>query len=201
MFSLRRSESRFFILISLLAIACTSAAHGHEHASSDKKTGTSEAQDVRQSAQKDATVLEVEFVGPSLPASDKESADVLSALQKLLSGLGQRDIDQIGACLSQDVTMFDARSHKVVSGKSAVLEHIKSNVIGRESTSPVKRIAVHDPFVRIKGETAMVSFRATKKMADDRNLESWCSEVYERKDGQWLVLQFRSDWQPARTLD
>ena len=95
--------------------------------------------------------------------------------------------------------MFDDRSGKVVSGKEAVLEFIKSKVIGRESTSPVKRIAVYSPFVRIKGETSMVSFRATKEMADDSKLESWCSEVYERKDGQWLVLQFRSNWKPAKS--
>ena len=82
-----------------------------------------------------------------------------------------------------------------------MLEHIKSNVIGAADKSPVKHITVHDPFVHVKGDSAMVSFRATKQMADNRILESWCSEVYEHKDGRWLILQFRSNWKPARSLD
>jgi hypothetical protein len=184
----------FFSLLISATILCTSlCAYGQEQGNSDKKNGKSDAK-------KDES-LEVAFIGPSLPASDKDSADVLAALQRLLSGLGQRRIDQIAACLSQDVTMFDESNGKVISGKEAVLVHVKSKVIGRESLSPVKSIAVYEPFVRIKGETAMVSFRATKTMDNGQQLESWCSEVYERKDGQWLILQFRTSWKPTRSVD
>jgi len=152
-------------------------------------------------AQKASNPISVELVGGS--ASDAESADVLGALKKLLAGLGQRNLELIGACLSEDVVAFDDHNGKLMSGKEAVLEQIKKNVIGTKDQSPVKRIVVHDPFVRVKGDTAMVSFRATKELADEQKskLESWCSEVFERKDGQWLVLQYRSNWKPSRSPD
>ncbi|HEY9715940.1 MAG TPA: nuclear transport factor 2 family protein [Trichormus sp.] len=143
--------------------------------------------------------IEVELVGAS--ASSKEAGDVLDALQQLLQGLGQRNLDQIGGCLGDDVTMFDDHSHHVVFGKQAVLDHVKSNVIGTDAVSPVKHISVYYPFVDVKGDTAMVSFRAVKEMADSHHtkLESWCSEVFELKNGKWLVLQLRTGWKPMQS--
>jgi hypothetical protein len=81
------------------------------------------------------------------------------------------------------------------------MDHIKKNVLGTEANPPVKRIVVYNPFVDVKGDTAMVSFRASKDLSDKNSttLESWCSEVFERKNGQWLVLQLKTNWQVAKS--
>ncbi len=120
---------------------------------------------------------------------------MLDALQKLLHGLEQGNLEVVAACLSDNVTQIDKQS-KVMFGKPEVLENVKKNIIGTNNKRPVKRIMVYSPFIRVKGDTAMVSFRATKEMAgpSPSKLESWCSEVFERKDGQWLVLQLRTNW-------
>jgi len=143
------------------------------------------------------TDIEVELIGAN--ETDKDSAAVISALQKLLSGLAHRDLTIIGSCLSDDVTTLD-QTKKYVYGKQAVLDHVKKNVVGTDSQPPVKSIKVYNPFVHVKGDTAMVSFRATKDLADKNSttMESWCSEVFERKNGEWLVLQLKTDWKVAK---
>jgi len=145
--------------------------------------------------------VQVEMLGAN--EHDGDHGAVLSALEKLLQGLAHRDLEQIGSCLDADVTVMDDRSHKFVCGKQAVLDHIQKNVIGSTDSAPVKKIVVRYPFVRVKGDMAMVSFRATKEMTDPKSprLESWCSEVFERKGGEWLVLNFQSSWKPARVTD
>lgn len=142
--------------------------------------------------------LDVRLIGAE--TADRESSEVIAALQKLLKGLADGNADEIAACLSEDVTQLDNRSHKYIYGKKEVLDNVKRNVIGTASSHPVKSLTVYNPFVHVKGDTAMVSFRATKEMADQTpdKLESWCYEVYERKNGQWLVLQLRTSWSPIK---
>jgi hypothetical protein len=139
----------------------------------------------------------VELVGT--PPSDEQSRDVVAVMRKLFVGIAERNLDEIGACLSDEVTTFDARKHDVLYGKTAVLENMKKNLLGTDGNRPVKRLTVYAPFVSVKGDTAMVSFRAVKEIASGK-LESWCSDVFERKDGKWLVLQHKTDWKPAKNI-
>jgi hypothetical protein len=144
------------------------------------------------------SAVQVELVGA--PKGDPVSDSIVEALRKLLRGIELRDVTAIGDCLSKRVIMIDDRNSNVVFGKEQVLDHIKTNVIGNKSAPPVKKITVYDPFIRVKNGTAMVSFRAVKTMADApaTKLESLCSEVFERQGNDWLVLQFRSKWQPVK---
>ncbi len=148
-----------------------------------------------------ADKVEIELVGAH-PSSGAET-EVIAALKKLLVGIANRDEVQIADCLSNDVTTFDTRADKFVHTKDAVLDHVKKNVIGTTGTVPVKKIVVYNPFVSVKGETAMISFRATKEMADKQStkLESWCAEIYEKKNGEWLVLQLKTNWEPVKSTD
>lgn len=58
--------SRVFILLCGISISCAFPAHGD-----DTKTGLNEAKHENQSVQKEANGPEVSFVGPALPASEK----------------------------------------------------------------------------------------------------------------------------------
>ncbi len=138
--------------------------------------------------------LTVEVV--NAPVVDKESQEVLDALKNLMQGLEHHNLEEVGACLSDNVTQIDEKKNKVLFGKPEVLENAKKNLIGAGNVSPVKKLMIYSPFIRIKGDTAMVSFRATKEMTGEHpiKLESWCSEVFERKDGHWLVLQLKTNW-------
>lgn len=140
--------------------------------------------------------IKIEIIGET--SSDKDSADVLAALHKLLTGVEHENFEQIGACLSPDVVMTDDRKQELVYGKDKVLEKIKGNLTGSKQKSPVKRMVLQHPFVNVKGDTAMVSFQAQKELADGSKFDSLCSEIYERKNGEWLVLKFRSNWKPAK---
>ncbi len=141
--------------------------------------------------------LQVELV--DVDVTDKDGAEVMAALKKLLHALALRDAAQVGSCLSDDVTVFDVRNSRFIYGKDSVLEHVKKNVIGSDGSRPVRRLTVYRPFVSVKGDMAMVSFKATKEMGGEGTitLESWCSEVYERKNGEWRVLQLNTRWQPV----
>ncbi len=190
-----RSIFKYFVLTSLaFTLVNNVQARDHHPIAVASSETTNKSND-----DKTAGTLEVELVGAH--QTDKEETTVIAALQRLLQGLAHRNLDQIGSCLSQDVTTFDSKTKVYVYGKEAVIEHIKKNVLGTEAAPAVKRLVVYDPFVHIKGDTAMVSFRATKDLADKNStsFESWCSEVFERKDGQWLVLQLKTDWKAAKS--
>jgi hypothetical protein len=145
--------------------------------------------------------VEIELIGAT-PSAGAET-EVIEALKKLLQGIAHADAEQIASCLSNDVTTFDTHTDKFIHSKEAVLAHVKKNVIGTGGVSPIKRLAVYHPFVSVKGETAMVSFKATKELADKQStkLESWCAEIYEKKNGEWLVLQLKTNWEPAKSKD
>ncbi len=142
--------------------------------------------------------IDVELIGAN--QTEKEDKAVLASLQKLLAGLASSNIEQIGACLSDDVTTLDSKTNQYLHGKESVIAHIKKNVVGTGANHPVKKLVIHNPFVHVKGDTAMVSFRATKSLNDPgaTTLESWCSEVYERKNGEWLVLNLKTEWKPIK---
>lgn len=150
------------------------------------------------SATAPSSTLTVEVIGAQ--HSDKESEDVLQVLKKLLTGLEHQNLETIANCLSEDVTQLDAKS-KVMYGKKEVIDNIKKNLFGPDKKRTiVDKIVVYSPFIRVKGDMAMVSFRATKEIAGAHpsKFESWCSEVFERKNGQWLILQLKTNWQPMR---
>lgn len=140
--------------------------------------------------------LKIDVIGET--STDKESSEVLAALHKLLTSVEHRDYDAIDKCLSPDVVMIEEGKKEPHFGKQAVLDKIKSNINGSKEKSPVKHMVLTHPFVAVKGDTAMVSFQAKKELADGSKFESLCSEVYERKDGNWLILKFRSNWKPAK---
>jgi len=151
--------------------------------------------DSRKIAEKTSESLKVEIV--EAPTFDKESQEVLDALKNFMEGLEHANLEEIGACLSDNITQINQQSGKVLYGKAEVLENIKKNIIGTNNEHPVKRIVIHRPFIGIKNDTAMVSFRATKELTGKPvELESWCSEVFEHKDGRWLVLQLKTNWKP-----
>lgn len=145
-----------------------------------------------------AEELKVEMIGAT--ASDKDSSDVLAALQKLLTSLEEHNYEKIASCLSDNVVTIDEVSQEMLHGKEAVLDKVRRKVSGSKGNSPVKSISVSYPFVSVKGDTAMVSFKASKELADGKGskLESLCSEVYERKNGEWLILNLRTHWLPAK---
>jgi ketosteroid isomerase-like protein len=144
-------------------------------------------------AEEPAGSLKIEITGAS--ASDKESGEVLAALQKIFSALERSNFEQVGECLCQDVVLIDERNHQLFYGKDAVLARLKSNI---KENKKVTRFVVRDPFINVKGDAAMVSFQASKELEDGSKFESLCSENYERKNGQWLVLKFRSNWKQVR---
>lgn len=178
-----RSSTIFLLTLFILSLNHAQAADQDPTSSSSKEQ---------------AAILKVEVV--DAPEMDKESNAVLDQLKALLHGLEHGNLDAIAACLSDNVTTLDEQC-KVTYGKTDVMENIKKKVIGTGNEHPIKRLVIYHPFVRIKGDSAMVSFRATKEMGGKNpvELESWCSEVFERKNGNWLVLQLKTNWKPVST--
>ena len=185
------------LLLSLVAFTLASNAYAKDSSSAEVPAP---AKETKATDEKPGSLIDVELVG--YKEADKEQGAVIAALQNLLQGLAHRNIDQISACLSDDVTVMDSKTKDFVYGKEAVIQQVKKNMLGTDETQhPVKRLVVYNPFVNVKGDAAMVSFRATKDLADKNStkLESWCSEVFERKNGKWLVLQLKTDWEPAKS--
>ncbi|MBX9694356.1 MAG: nuclear transport factor 2 family protein [Cyanobacteria bacterium] len=193
---LMNSKSKVcLLLISLLMVA--EHAQSFDHSKPEKIA----AETVQSVEKKSDQKIKIELVGAEENDSDKK--DVVEALKKLLRSLAERDLDQVRSCLSPEVFTIDQRSGKFFYGKEDVLKHVKDNILGTETNHPVKRIAVYNPFISVKGDMAMVSFRATKDLGDKENstLESLCSEVFERKNNEWLVYQLRTNWKKTRAAE
>ncbi|MBX9689872.1 MAG: DUF4440 domain-containing protein [Candidatus Obscuribacterales bacterium] len=180
-------------IFQVLLVSSLTAIAANAESPAAEKNGSSRAQS---RAEKPAESLKVEIVTSG--THDKESQEVLDALAKLLEGLEHKDLKEIEACLSEKVTKIDEQSKQVLYGKAEILEDIKKNVLGTASQHKISSLVVYNPFISIKDDTAMVSFRATKEMSGSSpsKFESWCSEVFERKNGNWLVLQLRTHWKP-----
>jgi hypothetical protein len=210
--SLSRATYMLSALSTIIWFAAGSAlAHDHSFELASSSTEKSEVSSRAESAGKTETASKTESAGKTgqsqefdvelvgTPPSDEKSRDVVAVMRKLFVGIAEQNLDEIGACLSDEVTMFDVRKHDVLYGKTQVLEHMKKNLFGTDGNRPVKRLTVYAPFVSVKGDTAMVSFRAVKEIESGK-LESWCSDVFERKDGKWLVLQHKTEWKPVKNI-
>lgn len=130
-------------------------------------------------------------------AACKESERVIAILKKIASYYSEGNFDEISKYLSKDVTTFDEGSHKLIIGRQAVLDDIKTRWEDAHAKgSSVVSYTIYHPYAKVTGDEAVVTFKAVKTVGgkEPQTLSSRCTDVFIKEDGTWKKLHYISSW-------
>ncbi len=127
-----------------------------------------------------------------------DSAQVIDELEKFMKAFAKGDLDYCASCLDEHCTFIDQSTNKAISGKAALLDHLKQKWQSHSpsSNSPLTAYTISSPYAHVKGDTCVVSFVALKEFKGEypAKYESHSTEVYVKKDNRWLLTHYRSNW-------
>jgi hypothetical protein len=145
------------------------------------------------------TVCKVDCVDPH-PACE-ESQKVIETLKQIYEAYGRNDLAAVAPFIDDNCTTFEQNSNKLIVGKKAVLEDIQKRIdtYMNDRESPLLSYTIKSPYAEVKGDTAVVTFMAYKTFGGKhpQKLESHCTDIFVKKDGKWLKMHFRANWQPV----
>ncbi|MCA9805408.1 MAG: nuclear transport factor 2 family protein [Cyanobacteria bacterium HKST-UBA02] len=130
-------------------------------------------------------------------AACSESEAVLETLKKIAKAYTDGNFEEFEKYLDDGVTTFDNHSKKLLVGREAVMVDLKKrwhdSHVGK---NPVLSYTIDHPYARVDGDTAVVTFHATKVVGGRKTgtYESDCTDVFVRKNGSWKKLHYKSDW-------
>jgi ketosteroid isomerase-like protein len=121
------------------------------------------------------------------PTDDKAQSDVIKKLEndRLEAGV-RKDVDAISLATAEDYMQIDSEGD--VLNKAATLQRIRS------SYAQLQANPVDDMVVRVYGNTALVTARATPKGTIDGKstlAPIRYTRVYVKRDGRWQVVLFQ----------
>lgn len=131
--------------------------------------------------------------------SCEESAQVIDILKQLFQAYYNGDVDFVSKYIADDCTGFDD-DHKLTVGKAAILDHIRKHIEKNKSDdSPLQSYTISSPYAQINGDTAIVTFLALKDYGGvhPHRLVSHSTDIFVKRDGQWIKLHYRNSWKPA----
>lgn len=122
---------------------------------------------------------------------NRDESDVLAANQAFYKALSAGSIDGLSAASAHgpDVTALHETSTKVAVGWDEVLESWRAVPFDLFSELSV---VMSDPFVRASGTIAWVvgleRVRGRMKAGEDFAFTALGTNIYEKRDGRWLVV-------------
>ncbi|MGH9552778.1 MAG: YybH family protein [Terriglobales bacterium] len=131
----------------------------------------------------------------------EESQKVIDTLKEIYEAFGRRDVQGCGKYFDENCSTFDEQSKQLISGKQAVMEDVRKKIerLADDKESPLVSYTIEHPYAQVKGDTAVVTFTATKVFGGKhpRTLQSHCTDIFVKKDGKWLKLHYRANWKPV----
>ena len=132
------------------------------------------------------------------PHSTGEESDlVLATLQAIFRSVEQSDFTTFASYLDADACMFDEETNKLVTGRESIVNALKEHLEHAHiAEDQVVHFVIDEPYAHVDKDLAVVTFRARKEFAGKHPLamESQCSNVFVRKDGQWKMISYRTRW-------
>ena len=131
-----------------------------------------------------------------------ESAKVIETVKLMYKAFSEKDVDTLSKYLDEDCTTFDESTQKLIKGKQAVLEDIKSRIAKMEDEdSPLLSYTIDNPYAEVNGDTAVVSFTAIKKLGgkDPHTLESHCTDIFKKEGDRWVRMHYRFNFKVVKS--
>jgi hypothetical protein len=125
----------------------------------------------------------------------------LEVLQKLITAYSTGDLTTYEKYLDDKCMVVDNTDHKVISGKPAILERLKSDFAAHApgGASPLVSFHIDQPFAKVsdKGDTCVVTFVATKEVggSNPHTERANVTDIFVKRDGDWKKLHWQGNWE------
>ncbi len=131
-------------------------------------------------------------------AACSESAKVIKTLLLMASLLEKGDLKTYSQYLDDGCTSFDEGTHQLIVGKEAVLADIKRRFdeISTDGKGPEMTLTIEEPYARVTGDVAVVTFKAIKKVGGEHphKAEARATDVFVKHGHRWKKLHCRGEW-------
>ncbi len=128
---------------------------------------------------------------------NKESQKVIRVMELITRALAQRDFVGMTRFMDKGCTTFDEATGKVIVGRDKVIADVQQKLATQENLAHerITDFTIDQPFVRVNGNVATVSFVLIKEVAGTppQKFESHCTDVFIKNGGDWKKLHYRGD--------
>ena len=135
-------------------------------------------------------------------AGCSESAKIIESLKEIVHSIDTGNIDKAAEYYDEDCTTIEKSTHKVISGKKAVIEDLKKRMEAHNANSqePLKSLTIDHPYAFVHGDTATVTFVAYKEYGGEHpyKMESHCTDIFVKRGDTWKKLHYVSNWKRVR---
>jgi hypothetical protein len=131
--------------------------------------------------------------------TNPEASVVLDTLEKLAKSYGEGDMVTYAKFVDDGCTTFDNATGRMVSGKAAHLKCMEDALAKSRKLygeSPVVSYTLEQPYARIKGDVATVTFRAIEQVGGNFNekLQADATNLFIKRDNEWKLFHCRIKW-------
>lgn len=128
-----------------------------------------------------------------------EAGEVIDTLKQIAKVYSAGDFNKLAEYLDNDITTFDDKKKKLIVGKPAVMEWVREQWDKSKSEgNPVESYTIDHPFAQVRGDTAIVTFRAVKRFGGKKPkaFASQCTDIFVKHspDEGWKKLHYRTHW-------
>ncbi len=130
-----------------------------------------------------------------------ESEKVIETLKLMAHLYSEGKFDEYAKYIDENATTFDEKKNKLIVGKAAVVEDMKSRwTAAHAGGTPIVNLSINHPYAQVTGDQAVVTFEAVKTMGgkDAGTMSSRCTDIFVKKDGIWKKLHYRSNWKKCK---
>ncbi|MCW5823322.1 MAG: nuclear transport factor 2 family protein [Cyanobacteria bacterium TGS_CYA1] len=140
---------------------------------------------------------DVSCINPHLACP--EAGEVIDTLKEIAKAYSAGDFSKLSDFLDNDITTFDDKKKKLIVGKPAVMEWVREQWDKSKSEgNPVESYTIDHPFAQVRGDTAIVTFRAVKRFGGKKPkaFASQCTDIFVKHTPQdgWKKLHYRTHW-------
>ena len=142
------------------------------------------------------------YASSETEVSKAEAQNVIDVLQVMGKAYAHGDIAEYIKHLDNQCSVFDEHKNKMVIGKEAVIAALKEKFDKRsqKGAEHILSYTIIQPYVRVNGDTAVVTYRVIEEVADPRprKLEGSMSDVFTKEKGQWMKIHQRAVWKRVK---
>jgi len=135
-------------------------------------------------------------------AGCSESAKIIEDLKEIVQALNTGNVDKAAEYYDEQCTSIDKKTHKLISGKQAVIADLKKRLEQHSPNSqePLKAITIDHPYAFVHGDTATVTFVAYKEFGGEHpyKMESRCTDIFVKRGDKWKKLHYVSNWKRVK---
>lgn len=144
-------------------------------------------------------ICKVSCVSPFNNSADADK--VIETLQLLVRALNEGDLSTYQEYLDEGCTTFDEGTKRLIVGKEAVLDYIKStfNRFSKTGPTPLLSFTIDHPCAQVHGDIAVITFRAVREIGGKHPCKevSRATDVFVKAGDKWKKLHCRGQWKKA----